>query len=167
MSQRINISIPDALYERLTQFKDSIKISQVCQTAILAEIERKETFIKRLKEPPVLEDVIDRLKQERTELIEAYVDFGRKDGLEWAKISSFVDLNTIVNHSKSDNINHDQFFWDYLYEKYGVVDDPTTGCENAIKAFKKQYPELGVSDNYAYIFADSYLKGFHESVLEL
>jgi hypothetical protein len=83
LSQRINISVSDALYERLQRTKDGINISQICQSAIETAVTIEEI---KLKDVPPMDKLVERLRiekedsdtQSRIDGIEA----GKEDALE-------------------------------------------------------------------------------------
>jgi post-segregation antitoxin (ccd killing protein) len=92
MSQRINISIPDSLFDRLQPYKDAINVSKLCQDAIDREIKKKEDFKMRMNEAPGMEETIARLREEKMMRDKAVTELGRKDGIEWAKIAHYDDI---------------------------------------------------------------------------
>jgi len=67
LSQRLTISVPDELYERLQAVKDSLNISQVCQVAIEKQVKLLE--IKSMS-TDTKEKLIQRLKNTRQEFLE-------------------------------------------------------------------------------------------------
>ncbi|MFC1880984.1 type II toxin-antitoxin system CcdA family antitoxin [Thermodesulfobacteriota bacterium] len=96
MTQRINISIPDELYEKLKRFKNSINVSKLCQKMLKEEIKKKENFLSRIGKPEELSEIIGRLNKEKINHMKIITDIARADGLEWAKIAHFSDLESLI-----------------------------------------------------------------------
>jgi len=102
MSQRINISIPDSLFDRLQPFKFQINISKLCQGVIEKEIIKKEEFNKRINKAPEMDEIIERLRKEKMIRYEKVAELGWKDGIEWAKIAHYEDIQTALNITPPD-----------------------------------------------------------------
>ena len=79
---RLNISIPDPLYERLDRLREQVNASRVCATALAAEIERIEG--QPLPTGGHRERLLDRLVQRLRGARELWHLRGREDGELWA-----------------------------------------------------------------------------------
>ncbi|MEH2383111.1 MAG: hypothetical protein V7K27_30215 [Nostoc sp.] len=79
MAQRITITLPDNLHERLQMFKESLNISGVCQQAIDLAVQIEE--IKVRTDIPAMEKAITRLRKQKQEASAKWKQTGFKDGL--------------------------------------------------------------------------------------
>jgi hypothetical protein len=75
---RMNISIPDPLYERLDRLRDRINASRVCASALEKELDMIEGTT--APADPDLERLVQRLLSSR----ERWYERGREDGKRWA-----------------------------------------------------------------------------------
>jgi hypothetical protein len=75
---RMNISIPDPLYERLDRLRDRINASKVCAGALAKELDMIEG--RTAPADPDLERLVQRLLSSR----ERWYGRGREDGKRWA-----------------------------------------------------------------------------------
>ncbi len=100
MSQRINISVPDELYEKMQAFKDRLNISKLCQSVI-----HRAITIEELRDQTSEE--IDRLagsfKKEREEYGQAFREEGFKDGTRDAFRCDFQWMYTIWTHRDAES----------------------------------------------------------------
>ncbi len=93
MTERISISIPDELSERLVAVKEKFNVSAVCQEAIEREVSRQELL---LKGSDKIETVVERLILEKKRYDEPYKERGYKDGYRDAQRMSYDDLMEII-----------------------------------------------------------------------
>src|SRR5688572_12391845 len=75
---RMNISVPDPLYERLDRLRDRVNASKVCASALEKELDMIEGRI--APADPDIERLVQRLLGSR----ERWYDRGREDGKRWA-----------------------------------------------------------------------------------
>ena len=78
MVQRLNISIPDALHERLQRHKDKMNISQICQEAITEAVDMED--IKEITGDE-RKAMIERLRKEKEELFAHWERRGKEQGI--------------------------------------------------------------------------------------
>jgi len=78
MAERINISIPKDLHERLSHFKDRLNISKMCQEAIGHAVHLEE--IKENAEPNI-ESLAARLKEESLQYGRGFIEKGFERGV--------------------------------------------------------------------------------------
>ena len=90
MTRRVNISIPDILYERLQAVKDKINVSRLCQEALISEVQ-----IAELRPSGDEEAIIARLQEEKKQYHQEYYDYGKKEGLKDAQNLSFSDFKVL------------------------------------------------------------------------
>ncbi len=98
MVQRMSISIPDELFEKLQDYKSSINVSKICQETISEVIQRKEDFHNRMNETPKMDEIIERLRAQKRESEGIVCERARIDGQEWAKIAHYVELIEAGDH---------------------------------------------------------------------
>lgn len=89
MSERINISIPDDLYERLSHVKDKLNVSKLCQEAIKHAVRVEEVRAKAMAD---IESLVERLKEEELQYGKKYIDEGFECGVKDAFGLSLDDL---------------------------------------------------------------------------
>jgi hypothetical protein len=75
---RMNISIPDPLYERLDRLRDRVNASKVCASALEKELDMIEG--RPSLADPDIEQLVQRLQGTR----ERWYERGREDGKRWA-----------------------------------------------------------------------------------
>ncbi len=95
MAQRINISIPDELNEKMQLFKERLNISKLCQNAIQQAI-----TIEELKDQT--NDEYERkavaCKKEREDLGKGFREEGFKDGYKDVLHSNFFNMFQMSQH---------------------------------------------------------------------
>src|SRR5687768_5827332 len=75
---RMNISVPDPLYERLDRLRDRVNASKVCASALEKELDMIEG--RTAPADPDIERLVQRLLSSR----ERWYERGREDGKRWA-----------------------------------------------------------------------------------
>lgn len=170
MTQRINISIPDDLYERLQFFKDTINISKLCQHAIEKEVKKKEDFRKRMKEAPEMQEIIQRLRKEAVEKYDIVYKRAIIDGEEWAKTAHYEDLIAAVEEEEENEIialgmqgapDMDPDITNYLLEKHGIKSE-TGEIEDYLKV---ALPDLKLRRYHDLELEQKYNIGWYTGVL--
>lgn len=93
---KITISVDKELYKKINEFRDQIKISDICRSALR---DRVETLY-RLKYEIVAnkEEIITRLKKEKEEIDKTDYDLGFMDGFKFASQTSYKVLVTAVQY---------------------------------------------------------------------
>lgn len=100
MSQRINISIPDELYEKMQAFKDRLNISKLCQGAIHRAITIEELRDQTSEEIDIL---AVSFKKEREGYGQAFREEGFKDGTRDGFRCDFQWMYTIWTHRDAES----------------------------------------------------------------
>lgn len=139
MAHRINISIPDSLFEKLKNYKDCLNISKISQKAIAQAINLEEVKNTAI---PDMNELITRLKAEKAEYVKIYQDEGFKDGLKEAyKLSydsflfvqdyqDYEDLETVFgNIANKESMDK---FEALINGKYVIVDTSNNGFQRKI-----------------------------------
>ncbi len=86
---RLNISVPDELYERLEQIRDSLNVSAVCQEALRRELGRREPLA---GDAEITDEIIERLSAEKEDYERESRERGFLVGTEWAQRAKFSQL---------------------------------------------------------------------------
>jgi hypothetical protein len=148
MTQKITLSIPDLLHEKLEEWRTSFNFSKMFQEAVTDAIRRKEDFQKRFSEEFDVSDIIKRLRQEKLNWEKQYYKKGKTEGLRWAKTAHFKNLLYVLQfegtyqlisdpkmnqyfekiykstdlaaYSKSESVDHERMFMDGWFK--GVVE---------------------------------------------
>src|SRR5437867_7238866 len=95
---RVNISIPDSLYERLDRLRDRVNASRVCATALEKELDMIEGRT-AIADPEVAQ-LIQRLQTAR----ERWYKRGREDGKRWAvQVASRQELYRAKDHLEGED----------------------------------------------------------------
>lgn len=101
VAQRITITLPDNLHERLQMFKESLNVSGVCQRALDLAIQIEE--IKVSTDIPAMSKAIARLRKEKQEASANWKQTGLKDGLTDA--TEELDYVTLKYIGEGGDIN--------------------------------------------------------------
>ncbi|MBW8015073.1 MAG: hypothetical protein FVQ82_02730 [Planctomycetes bacterium] len=112
-TKQISVTLPDGLYERLQTVKNSFMVSRVCQEAIEKEVYRQELILKGTQE---MENVIERLKVEKEEHDEQFVQNGYSDGLDDATRLEYAALLDISKNGWNCD-SYQEIFEDWLREQ--------------------------------------------------
>ena len=157
MAQRLNISIPDKLNERIKDFKDVLNISKICQVAIESAVAREEARI--------VEDIgatIIRIKKEKAEYFKVYRDEGFKDGKSNAlsfTYDKFIKVIAAIEEKDYKQSNSEEalyYFADEVYKgKAECIGDNQLVLDTEI---------VWVID-LSYEAADEYSKGWIDGVI--
>ncbi|MCK7514273.1 MAG: hypothetical protein MZV70_66480 [Desulfobacterales bacterium] len=89
MAKKITISVPDDLYEKMTEWKSSLNFSRVFQNAISGMIQKKEALTSKLRKEIDFSSIVARLKKEKIEFEFNITEWGKKDALEWCKTAHY------------------------------------------------------------------------------
>ncbi|MFP4038956.1 MAG: hypothetical protein ACLFS7_00320 [Desulfosudaceae bacterium] len=144
MARKMTISVPEDLYERMAKWKGTFNFSSVFQKAVSAVIQKKEDFQERIQEELDQTAIVERLRQEKAESENDYFEQGKQDGLHWAKIAHYDDLQYALLWIPDDKPTQDKILGDYFADRiaaddimdYAVGSDPV--CVNE---FVKTYLE--------------------------
>jgi hypothetical protein len=83
---RLNITVPEELYERVERWRDRINLSRVCQDAIARELEKLEQVPDEVRS---MHEALTRLGREKAKVDRACFRKGVFDGLEWARSAEY------------------------------------------------------------------------------
>ncbi len=92
MSERINISIPGELNERMSHFKDRLNMSRICQEAIAHVVRLEEIKAKAI---PDIDSLAARLKEEKMQYGKDFIEKGFECGIKDAygmSLDTFLEI---------------------------------------------------------------------------
>jgi len=156
MAQKITITIPEELFERLEGVKSNFNVSGVCQEAIRQEVNRQELLT---KENGKMKDVIERLKVEKQDYDTKYRDMGFNDGYEIAKQMHFKELVEMAR------CNEEYDKWEVLdpNQEMRVVGQPLNKfLKNVHNRFKQSLKQVRMND--LYVNEEDYRQGWLDGV---
>lgn len=129
MTQKITLSMPDILYEKLQSWRASFNLSKLFQDALADAIQRKEDFQKRVAEDLDMTEIIRRLKQEKQNWEKKYYSLGIAEGLQWAKLAHYWDFLYVLKFDDMYKLLSDTKMCDYfnqIYSKTGLLEPKET-----------------------------------------
>ncbi len=132
MAQKITLSIPDLLHEKLTEWRTSFNFSKMFQDALTDAIQKKEEFQKRFSEDFDMSEIIRRLKHEKLIWEKKYYKLGRTEGLRWAKTIHYEDLLYVLHFEDTYKLISDPKMNEYFEQIYQTTDLATYSNSNAI-----------------------------------
>jgi post-segregation antitoxin (ccd killing protein) len=148
MAQRITITLPDNLHERLQTFKEKLNVSGICQEAIDSAIQIEEIKVKT--DIPAIEKAIARLRKEKQETCEKWKQIGFKDGVTDAVEE--LDYQTIKYIGEGGDINK---------SVPGIKYEPTLMMEFTYYRLEKYHEEENDFDS------EIYTQGWIEGVIHV
>jgi len=148
MTQRITLSIPDMLHEKMEKWRQSFNLSKMFQEALAEAIHKKEEFQKRFQQESDIPEIIERLRAEKLQSEGNYSENGRAEGLQWARSAHYEDLIYAASLDVSHDIAQDQRLGTYFTE---LMDD---------SLFRGKSP--GELEKYTNLFFDGWRRGVAE-----
>lgn len=92
VAERITITIPDGLHQRLQVVKEKLNVSGLCQQAIEQAVTIEEI---KMKDIPVKQKVIERLRLEKEVANREWKETGLTDGTKDAEELSYDDFRAL------------------------------------------------------------------------
>lgn len=138
MTQKITLSIPDMLHEKLKEWRDSFNLSKMFQEALTDAIAKKEAFQKRFTDDFDMPEIIKRLQQEKRIWVRQFHKSGKKEGIKWGQSAHFEDLLYVLKHENTYQLENDDRFKDYfarLFETYEMDEFSLDGDKDHKKMF--------------------------------
>ncbi len=136
MAERINITIPNALSERLQAVKGRLNVSKICQQAIEKAVTTEEI---NTEDIPGRDKLVKRLRMEREESIKGWKETGITDGKQDAQELSYKEFQALEDDGEiSEEIrdwvkerhfeyyerpNEESYFEGWLEGAFSVWDD--------------------------------------------
>ncbi|MCP3875851.1 MAG: hypothetical protein GY699_22195 [Desulfobacteraceae bacterium] len=122
MTQKITLSIPDLLHEKLKEWRNSFNFSKMFQDTLTEAIQKKEAFQKRFSEDFDMPEIIKRLKQEKLIWEKKYYQLGKEAALNWAKVAHYEDLLYVVRFNGTYELISDPNMNEYFEQIYNSTD---------------------------------------------
>lgn len=116
MAKKVTISIPDMLHEKMEKWRESFNLSKMFQEAVTEAIQKKEEFQKRIREDLDTGQIIERLRQEKLQSEGNHFDAGKADGVLWAKLAHYDDLQYALHWNNFDDATQDEILGQYFTE---------------------------------------------------
>ena len=128
MTQKITLSIPDRLHEKLNEWRSSFNLSKMFQDALSDAIEKKERFSKKFCEDFDMTQIINRLQQEKAQWLKNLYNAGRNRGFGWAQGAHYQDLLYVLDHedtydSGQEIVRHSRFkaYFEHVYDAHNLT----------------------------------------------
>lgn len=147
-AERITVTLPRTLYQRLQVVKESLNVSAICQEAIERAVNLEEIKMKALS---TKEKAIERLRLERQKSEEEWFEHGKTDGLRDATDLSYDDFEQLWDLYQHKNDLEMHNCWVSLRQL----------PENCQDWLKEQMDEYSPKPSQ-----ESYLAGWIDSVTE-
>jgi len=116
--KKVTLSIPELLYEKLEEWRNSFNLSKMFQEALTDAIQKKEEFQKRFSEEFDMADIIKRLKQEKLLWDKEYFKIGKMEGFKWASTAHYEDLLYVLKTNDTYKLVLEPKFKDYFEQIY-------------------------------------------------
>jgi hypothetical protein len=120
MAQKITLSIPDLLHEKLKEWRNSFNFSKMFQEAVTDAIQKKEEFQKRFSEDFDMSEIIKRLQREKLIWEKQFFKSGKNEGIKWARSARYEDLLYVVNFNDTYKLTDDDKFKSYFQEIHTI-----------------------------------------------
>lgn len=155
---RLNLTIPDSLYNRLERLRDRVNVSKVCAVALAKELDMLEGTTLEGTTPDAVNAKVSRMVQR----LGRWYPRGRQDGEEWAieratidelnKMEEDWDDDTVKDMDELDDIDEDDF--------------PTLNVRDQLKRWMIKDKEEGIHEHGD---ADwrAYLRGWYHGARDL
>ena len=121
MAQKITLSIPDMLHEKLSEWRNSFNFSKLFQEALTDAIQKKEALRKRFSEEFDMPEIVKRLRQEKEAWENRFFRSGRQQGIKWGKAAHYEELMHVLHLDDTYSIiGHEGYktYFERLYEAY-------------------------------------------------
>lgn len=93
MAQKITISVPDELYEKMQAWKSSLNFSRVFHNAVSKIIQKKENLTSKIRNEIEFSSIVDRLKKEKVDYELNIAEWGKRTASNGAKPPITVKFN--------------------------------------------------------------------------
>ena len=120
MARKITLSVPESLYQKITDWRASFNLSQMFQDMVTDAIQRKEDFQRRIAEDTNLTEIIKRLKKEKQEAVARIMDRGIREGLRWARMAHYDELCYALSWKPEEesDLLHNKMLGSYFAEYF-------------------------------------------------
>jgi hypothetical protein len=164
---RLNLTIPDPLYERLERLRDRVNVSKVCAVALTKELDMLEGSAVMTANPKA-QRMIERLQGMKNRR-ERWYQRGFEDGEEWAaERAEPHELRSILaewEFDEEETYHLGDAEWPESFDRRAAmkrwVSDEGDRSGLSLPPSGREESALSTSDQ------DAYLRGFHRAVQEL
>jgi len=132
MAQKITLSIPDLLHEKLKEWRNSFNFSKMFQEAVTEAIQKKEEFQKRFSEDFDVSEIVKRLQQEKMIWEKQFSKSGKNEGIKWARSAHYEDLLYVINFNDTYELTNDTKFKVYFEEIHITNELGKYASDNAV-----------------------------------
>lgn len=122
MSQKVTLSIPDLLHEKLEEWRASFNLSKMFQDALTEAIQKKEELRKRFSEEFDITDVIKRLRKEKFDWEKNFFRSGKTEGLKWARTARYENLLYVLKFTDPYQLISDHKMTPYFQTLYNSTE---------------------------------------------
>lgn len=114
MVKRVTVSVPDELYEKMKEWGESINFSKEFQRHMGTLIRQKEEIKNLVKGDKKMQEIVERLRKEKIEVMGDPTEKGFEDGYEWAKSAHLSSLRKALKWDPSRGYPDDEELKEYL-----------------------------------------------------
>ncbi|MBU0973676.1 MAG: hypothetical protein KKC20_23760 [Proteobacteria bacterium] len=132
MAQKITLSIPDLLHDKLKEWRNSFNFSKMFQEALTDAIQKKEEFQKRFSEDFDLSEIIKRLHQEKMIWEKQFFKSGKNEGIKWARSAHYEDLLYVVHFKDTYELTNDVKFKPYFEQVHDTHELGKYASDNVV-----------------------------------
>ncbi len=118
MAQKITLSIPDLLHEKLKEWRSSFNFSKMFQEAVTEAIQKKEEFQRRISQEFDMSDTVRRLRQEKQDWEKNFYRLGKTEGFSWASSAHYEDLLYVLHFEGTYKLTSDPKMSNYFEKTY-------------------------------------------------
>lgn len=138
MAKKITLSVPESLYQKISDWRSSFNLSQMFQDMVTDAIHKKEELQRRISEDANLTEIIKRLKKEKQEAITRMIEYGISEGLKWAKIAHYDELCYAIDwEPEKDNDPFQNKMLGSYFSQYFMTDNISAFIETSGKAARQ------------------------------
>jgi hypothetical protein len=117
---RLNLTIPDQLYERLERLRDRVNVSKVCAVALAKELDMLETTSASGTDVKV-QRLVQRLLRQRDDR-ERWYQRGRHDGETWAiELATPDELRMVSEEWNDESIADYEEMDDFIGDDFSTL----------------------------------------------
>jgi post-segregation antitoxin (ccd killing protein) len=153
MSQRINISVPDDLYQQIQTFKDSLHLSRLCQEALLRAVAIEE--LRRQTEADI-EKLAVVFQKEREAYGRDFWEEGFRDGMKDAFTTGYHSMYEIWMRSQTSYPPEDIFDLGASEHTHEKVERRNVGIEDGVH---HEHASLDF-DEFSHFYYEGWIAGF-------
>jgi hypothetical protein len=172
MKKKLNFSVAsDPAGKTQVQQECLNDLPKFVQLAVEDKTQRKESLEKTLKGESIsMEQIVERLKQERMEAEKDYRQYGKDEGFDFAKTASYADLKYAActfepavdgRYYFETSLMDDKILGEYFQEYFDENPELYVNCE-AVGDYQAQF-----LNNLAEKWIDGWLEGVREFYYEI